>query len=638
MSEDGDSARPSDATGAAAAGLALGAAPEFAADARAYLREQTDLTRLQKANLLEQNAFELSHLRFRRFSDWAKFALELSVALVVLLLVCGLGTMVWNAAQDRDLVVDAFSVPPDVAQTGMTGNVLAARVLDRFGAMDAGILTFSEDFSGYHGRAADEVRVEIPSTGVSIGEIDRLLRAWLGHETHVSGELVHTAKGLAVTVRYDGQPGVTAGGPADGLDALIQTSAENMFAAVRPLRFADYLSSHNRFAEALAIIRRESATGDAAHRVAAYLSWTYLDFWEGDNDALAVHSAMALALDPANPVAHFAHVAAANNVDHNEALYVGTKAFLAVARDAAHGEIDPVAAAATAVSMRSGLLADQGDGLGAIATCRQMVGPGRGACDASGFGFLYAGIHDIEQAQRALDRAPLTDGRGRLNFAATFTRSYVALAAGDIPRAIALSARADALSAADPGEKLDREIFFSPLRAEALARGGQIAAARAIIAATRTDCDACALARGRVEAAARDWAGAARWFKLVSDRSPHIPFADADWGRMLLAKGDPAAAIAKFASAHAKGPRFADPLEMWGEALIATNRSDLALAKFEEAARYAPNWGRLHLKWGEALLWAGDREGAGRQFALAATLVLAPNEAAELARMRGRNG
>ncbi|MEJ1967126.1 MAG: hypothetical protein WDN03_00605 [Rhizomicrobium sp.] len=289
----------------------------------------------------------------------------------------------------------------------------------RFGAMDAGVLTFSEDFSGYHGRAADEVRVEIPSTGISIGEIDRLLRAWLGQETHVSGELVHTAKGLAVTVRYDGRPGVTAEGPADGLDTLIQTAAENMFAAVRPLRFADYLSSHNRIPEALA-----------------------------------------------------------------------------------------------------------------------------------------------------------------------------------------------------------------------LARGGQLAAARAIIAATRTDCAACALARGRVETAARDWAGAARRFKLVSDRSPHIPFADTDWGRMLLAKGDPGGAVAKFASAHRKGPHFADPLELWGEALIARNRSDLALAKFEEAARYAPNWGAVAPQMGRGRC-CGRATGPAREtIRRAATLYLTPAERAALARAR----
>jgi tetratricopeptide (TPR) repeat protein len=102
---------------------------------------------------------------------------------------------------------------------------------------------------------------------------------------------------------------------------------------------------------------------------------------------------------------------------------------------------------------------------------------------------------------------------------------------------------------------------------------------------------------------------------------------------MLLAKGEFDGAIAKFESAHRKGPHFADPLEMWGEALIAQNRSDLALAKFEEAARYAPEWGRLHLNWGEALYYEGKRDEARKQFTAAASLDLSASEKAELTRM-----
>ena len=101
-----------------------------------------------------------------------------------------------------------------------------------------------------------------------------------------------------------------------------------------------------------------------------------------------------------------------------------------------------------------------------------------------------------------------------------------------------------------------------------------------------------------------------------------------------MAKGDLDGAIAKFESAHRKGPHFADPLEMWGEALIAKNRSDLALAKFEEANKYAPNWGRLHLKWGEALWWSGKRDEAKKQFAIAAGLDMTPSEKSELAKVR----
>ena len=98
-------------------------------------------------------------------------------------------------------------------------------------------------------------------------------------------------------------------------------------------------------------------------------------------------------------------------------------------------------------------------------------------------------------------------------------------------------------------------------------------------------------------------------------------------------KGDLDGAIAKFESAHDKGPHFADPLEMWGEALIAQNRPDLALVKFEEAAKYAPHWGHLHLKWGEALWWSGRREEAKKQFAIATGLDISANDKTELVRL-----
>jgi tetratricopeptide (TPR) repeat protein len=140
--------------------------------------------------------------------------------------------------------------------------------------------------------------------------------------------------------------------------------------------------------------------------------------------------------------------------------------------------------------------------------------------------------------------------------------------------------------------------------------------------------------RGNIATLNHDWNGAAHWFAMVSSRTPSIPFADSDWGAMLVAKGDLDGAIEKFKTANEKGPHFADPLEMWGEASIAKNRSDLALAKFEEANKYAPDWGRLHLKWGEALNWSGDKAGAQKQFAIASGLDLTAAEKGELSGMK----
>jgi tetratricopeptide (TPR) repeat protein len=168
----------------------------------------------------------------------------------------------------------------------------------------------------------------------------------------------------------------------------------------------------------------------------------------------------------------------------------------------------------------------------------------------------------------------------------------------------------------------------------ALAKSGDAKGAHALIDRTPADCDNCLRARGVIDAAERNWRGAEYWFARAAAHAPSPPFAYADWGQMLLAKGNVDGAIEKFKQANAKGPHFADPLEMWGEALIAQNRSDLALAKFAEASKYAPNWGRLHLKWGEALYWSGNKDEAQKQFAIASYLDLAPSDRSEFIRVR----
>ena len=211
--------------------------------------------------------------------------------------------------------------------------------------------------------------------------------------------------------------------------------------------------------------------------------------------------------------------------------------------------------------------------------------------------------------------------------------------AGHWQEALAWSKKGEAVVINDPRKSTDRDVSLRPFEAKALAESGDTAGGAALIAKTPLDCDVCVRARGKAAAVARDWSGAAHWFSLVSARSPDIPFADSDWGAMLLAKGDYDGAIAKFECANAKGPHFADPLEMWGEALMLKNRSDLALAKFAEADKYAPNWGRLYIirmKWGEGVVLRGQRKDEAKKKirkAVASGLDLSDTTNPELARM-----
>ena len=153
-----------------------------------------------------------------------------------------------------------------------------------------------------------------------------------------------------------------------------------------------------------------------------------------------------------------------------------------------------------------------------------------------------------------------------------------------------------------------------------------------MISTTPGDCYDCIRIRGDIASIKAGWGRADYWFAKAVQEGQSLPFAYADWGQSLLKRGQPDAAIGKFTLANQKGPHFADPLEMWSEALMAKNQSHLALAKFAEAEKYAPNWGRLHLKWGEALAYAGKKDDAQKQFALASTLDRSSAEKSELAR------
>src|SRR5689334_11341745 len=100
MAED-DSAVRNPANAPAGEGIALPAASAGAADA--YLQEQIRLARLQSQNMIEQNAFELSHLRWRRFNDQMKGAMQIMIVALGLLLVVGIGAAMWNASEAAGL-------------------------------------------------------------------------------------------------------------------------------------------------------------------------------------------------------------------------------------------------------------------------------------------------------------------------------------------------------------------------------------------------------------------------------------------------------------------------------------------------------------------------------------------------------
>jgi tetratricopeptide (TPR) repeat protein len=629
----------------AAASLSLAGASREKADAlldeqRAVLKKQGLLLDLQIEDAREQHDLHVSHLRFRRFGDYAKSAMEATVAIFIVLVVAGFAALIWQAHEARGLVAEPLKTPPDFAARGLDGTVLSQQLLDRLNAMvdDANVYSLRKPDS-IAGSWGSNIKVQIPDTGISIDELSRLLHGWLGHETHVSGEITRNADGIALTVRAGSGQSETFKGREADLDALIDKAAHAILRQTQPLVYVYLLARRGDFASSMAMARELIAAGSGSDRALAYSAAASNLALEGKFRESIVPYARSIVLAPGDPMEPFFATNADSALDHGEAFVSHSAAAVHLFATAPLGDYRPEAIASLIPSARSMLAQAQGDFAEAARNDRFAEQSSFSDYDVLGGVVTASDLardHDVAAARAILAEHPqYTDGQAVIWIVDIEAQLPVAFVDADIDdwKAVATSLSAADRVALRAGTVNDaRHTLVWPWLAYALAKTGHIAEAQSLVRMTPLDCTRCLEFRGRVAEASSDDAAAARWFARAAADAPSEPFAMTDWGEMLLHRGDTDGAIAKFGQAHAIGPHFADPLEMWGEALIRQNRSNLALAKFEEAEKYAPNWGRLHLKWGEALIYAGKPANAKKQFALAKTLVLSPADEHELAK------
>ncbi|HEY3778050.1 MAG TPA: hypothetical protein VGL35_08320 [Rhizomicrobium sp.] len=615
-----------------------------------YLKEQTRLARLQADELLREDRLRRWSHRVHHVSDVMKVTFEVSAALIALIVIVIVGATIWSAAHDNGAVIESFKVPPDMVQKGLSGDVVASELLDRLAYMEAH--TESARAPGtYASNFGKDIRVDIPDTGISIGEAYRYLTGWLGHQTQISGEIFRTAGGIALTTRSSGHPGARFTGSEQTLDKLVERAAEYIYGETQPFRYGVYLMQQNRRAEADTVLGDLARNGPPSERPWAYADWMYIALGRGDLADTLARGREAARLGPQNALAQINAASAEAMAGHDEQVLRYSAATQAASVGEGRHEVAAYAASAMTDEATVAIAEEQGDFAAALAGYDGLLREPEftGSHWSANYmkGVDAAKMHDIAAAHRYLGSR--TDalmihlasvGVGWNLIDLDFPQYQLHAALGDWR-----AARADLKDAlATPDAK--KLPFWQPLirtgiwpwLALAEAKAGDIEAARRQIGKTPSDCYLCVRMRGNIEDAANKPAGAAYWFARAVAQAPSVPFAWTDWGAMLLRRGDYNGAIAKVATAHAKGPHFADPLEMWGEALMQKNRSDLALAKFGEANKYAPNWGRLHLEWGKALLYAGRKDEAQQQLATASHLELNTSDAAALARLNGVHG
>jgi tetratricopeptide (TPR) repeat protein len=647
MAEDDPSRASGSEPNAALIAAALGAA-SGARNVDALIERQITIADLQIEDMRREDKLRHWSLRVRHVSDVMKLTFELALAFIVVAVMALICVTVWQAAHDNSLVIEAFSVPPDMAARGLSGETVAAQVQDKLAMLQDATLT-SRPADSYASNWGDDVKVEIPDTGMSIGEFYRLLVSWFGHQSRITGEVFRTPQGIAIAVRTSGQPGDIVRGTDADLDGLVQQAAEAIYARTQPYRYANYLVSIDPAAnagKAIAIWNHLVQTGSTLDKVWSYMALgTMLERSDPIHAAAVQRKAIPLASDFA--LAYQNISAEEMSVGHDEAGLIAGRKDVEI-QSKGNGGMTARAHNVSFPAEQSLLMELEGD-FGAALQDNEIAADlpdysGVGARALLSEAYDIASLHENARATRLWSHLPPPEYPKQVAQLLEILRMpldvKVVASLHDWRAVLATAARLENLLSPTPPfpftpafaeQTMSRQVW--PYTAQALAHSGDMKGAEALIARAPLDCRTCVQMRGDLATLRKDWAEAAHWYALASAQSPSIPFADTEWGAMLMAKGDLDGAIAKFESANRKGPHFADPLEMWGEALIAKNRSDLALAKFAEAAKYAPNWGRLHLKWGEALLWSGNRDEAKKQFAIAATLDLASTEKSELARV-----
>jgi tetratricopeptide (TPR) repeat protein len=534
---------------------------------------------------------ELANHRAARFSDRLNAVTQMLIIAAVVVVSLGLGLMLRDAFASKAVIVDPFDTPPDLAKQGLSEKVLAGHLLDDLTRLQLATRSAAAKRNLSNAWTGD-IKVEVPHTGVSIGDIDRLLKARFGHDTHIGGDLVQTPGGnLALTVRGDGVAPKTFTGPAATLDELTEAAAEYVYSQSQPFLYAQYLYNQGRYAQSLAFAKGAVGSGSVADR--PYL----LNVWANGlaavnapgyrpEQSLALYR-QALILKPDYWIAHNNVMNSTWGVGDEEGAWRAGEQMRRVAggRPGKAGELyyqNWDVLTWNLLPWRAALRADTATN--GVGTSNTANGPA--LADVS------QRLHDDADADLQLETAQGDASDKSVAAISHFVRGRMAAEAGDT---VGAAAEMEAFV----------ESYSDPVVASNYPGYGCWVAPAEEYAGHPDKADAALKAGGHYVDCYRfradildhrgDWAGAQKAYADAVAIAPDLPAAYYSWGLALGRHGDLAGEQAKLAEANRRGPHWADPLKAWGDTLARQGQWRAALVKYREALKYAPAWGQLRV-------------------------------------------
>jgi tetratricopeptide (TPR) repeat protein len=526
-----------DPTAAALAADAAKSDPVLAQKVSAYFDKQSHLVEVQTEHLHEQRVVNLQLLKLRRFGERLRVGLQVFVILVASVIGIGILIMIRDAVDSRSVVIEPFDVAPNLAADVPSGKIVAAGLLDvltRIQAASRGNIERRNLSNAW----TNEISIEVPETGISIGQLERVLKARFGHDQHIEGDLVKASSGgLALTVRGTRILPRTFSGEPGSLDKLLTQAGEYVFGQSQPGLWTAYLTN-DRNDEAIRFAQGAYNTLEASEKPYVLNAWANAITANGGEEAIREALPLwreTLRLKPDywtgyNNVMY----ALAGLGDEEGAVRVGKQMMQAAggrpgrAPESQYQNYDQMVWELPAY--RAELIADM-ESHGGVGTTTTMQGPENLSVTQ-----IEVQMHDSEAAALRLKTTPVDEKNPGDVASAAFDRALLAEDTGDLTAA-AHEWDAYATAYANPivSTSNPSNICYAAVTYQKTGQPGKADAA--LNAVGKLTLVNCYRFRGDVLDLRGDWTGAQQWYAKAVELAPSIPSGYYSWGLALARHG-----------------------------------------------------------------------------------------------------
>jgi tetratricopeptide (TPR) repeat protein len=230
------------------------------------------------------------------------------VGFVIIYIIIMAGFSVFKEMCEEQLVIDAFSVFPDLEGTGYSGEVIAKQIMDHYFEIYNKAATLKGIKNIQPKWQQKDIVIDMPISGITMAEVVRIIKEIIGSKNvRISGEVVMDGSLKKLTLRIkDGCITVQD----SSMSTLLEKASEKIILATDPYVMAAYSFSKHDMANSKYIIDSVLSNSLVNKKNKESIPWYYMlkgHIYERKNefDSALIQFNEALKIDPDFPLAFY---------------------------------------------------------------------------------------------------------------------------------------------------------------------------------------------------------------------------------------------------------------------------------------------------------------------------------------------